>query len=332
MVLKLLEIKEHLKNLYEKYGVYVRILLKLVCTFLLLTIINEKMGYSSLFNNMIIVAGLSVIAALTPNAFLFLIVTAMTIVNVYGISPVLAVVYAIIYIVIYLMFVRYETKQAYVILAIPVLYVFHIPYAAPLLCGIFFGPVSIISCIIGVVMYYMFHAVSVIAGVSDGTSIANTVNFFNMLVDDLRNNRYMVASAIIFSAVVLLVYIIRRQKITHATDFAIIIGVMVNIIAFLAASAFVKNDNSVFGILAGTIASGIIAYIAQFFRMSLDYAGTKNIQFEDDEYYYYVKAVPKLTVATPQMQVKRIHAQKPTGNTADIADIINNDLYDQDKE
>ena len=36
MVLKLLEIKEHLKNFYEKYGVYVRILLKLVCTFLLL--------------------------------------------------------------------------------------------------------------------------------------------------------------------------------------------------------------------------------------------------------------------------------------------------------
>lgn len=42
MVLKLLEIKEHLKNFYEKYGVYVRILLKLVCTFLLLTIIIER--------------------------------------------------------------------------------------------------------------------------------------------------------------------------------------------------------------------------------------------------------------------------------------------------
>jgi hypothetical protein len=332
MVLKLLEIKEHLKNFYEKYGVYVRILLKLVCTFLLLTIINGEMGYSSLFNNMIIVAGLSVIAALTPDAVLFLIVTAVTIVNAYGISPVLAVVYAIIYIIIYLMFVRYETKQAYVILAIPVLYVFHIPYAVPLLCGIFLGPVSIISCIIGVVMYYMFHSVSVIAGVSDGTGIANTVNFFNMLVDDLRNNKYMVASAIIFSVVVLIVYIIRRQKIKHATDFAIIIGVMVNIISFLAASAFVKDGNSVFGILAGTVVSGIIAYIAQFFRMSLDYAGTKNIQFEDDEYYYYVKTVPKLTVAAPQMQIKRIHAQKPTGNTANIADIINNDLYDKDKE
>lgn len=233
MVLKLLEIKEHLKNFYEKYGVYVRILLKLVCTILLLTIINGEMGYSSLFNNMIIIAGLSVIAALTPDAVLFLIVTAVTIVNAYGISPVLAVVYAIIYIIIYLMFVRYETKQAYVILAIPVLYVFHIPYAVPLLCGIFLGPVSIISCIIGVVMYYMFHSVSVIAGVSDGTGIANTVNFFNMLVDDLRNNKYMMASAIIFSVVVLLVYIIRRQKIKHATDFAIIIGVMVNIFHFL---------------------------------------------------------------------------------------------------
>lgn len=316
MVLKLLEIKEHIKSFYEKYGVYIRILLKLVCTFLLLTIINAEMGYSSLFKNTIIVAGLSVIAVLTPDAVLFLIVISVTVVNAYNIAPVLAVVYAVIYIIIYLLFVRYETKQAYVIIAVPVLYVLHIPYAVPLLCGIFMGPVSIIAVIIGVVLYYMFHSVSVIAGISDGTGVANTVNFFNMLVDYLRNNRYMAVSAIIFSAVFLIVYIIRRQKIKHATDFAIIIGVMVNIISFLSVSAFVENDSSVFGILAGTVVSGIIAYTAQFFRMSLDYAGTKNIQFEDDEYYYYVKAIPKITVSAPSHTVKKINtARKRTGTT-----------------
>lgn len=29
------------------------------------------------------------------------------------------------------------------------------------------------------------------------------------------------------------------------------------------------------------------------------------MQFEDDEYYYYVKAVPKMTVAAPTNTVKR---------------------------
>ena len=31
----------------------------------------------------------------------------------------------------------------------------------------------------------------------------------------------------------------------------------------------------------------------RFIFMNLDYARTENVQFEDDEYYYYVTAVPK---------------------------------------
>ena len=39
---------------------------------------------------------------------------------------------------------------------------------------------------------------------------------------------------------------------------------------------------------------------------------TERVQFEDDEYYYYVKAVPKVVVATPEKTVKHIteHTQE----------------------
>ena len=48
------------------------------------------------------------------------------------------------------------------------------------------------------------------------------------------------------------------------------------------------------------------AYVVQFFRMSLDYTGVRKLQFEDDEYYYYVKAVPKLKVAVVDKTVTKI--------------------------
>ena len=38
------------------------------------------------------------------------------------------------------------------------------------------------------------------------------------------------------------------------------------------------------------------------FLFSVDYSRTERVQFEDDEYYYYVKAVPKVVVATPRRQ------------------------------
>ena len=54
--------------------------------------------------------------------------------------------------------------------------------------------------------------------------------------------------------------------------------------------------------LVVTVAAGLIA---EFFFLSVDYSRTETLQFEDDEYYYYVKAVPKAVVSGTNKQVKR---------------------------
>ena len=43
----------------------------------------------------------------------------------------------------------------------------------------------------------------------------------------------------------------------------------------------------------------------QFLFFNLDYSRTERLQFEDDEYYYYVKAVPKAVVSSTNKRVKR---------------------------
>ena len=50
----------------------------------------------------------------------------------------------------------------------------------------------------------------------------------------------------------------------------------------------------------------------------MDYSRTEKVQFEDDEYYYYVKAVPKMTVAAPAKTVKRINAQRYRGGERSV--------------
>ena len=57
--------------------------------------------------------------------------------------------------------------------------------------------------------------------------------------------------------------------------------------------------------MIGVVVSALIALVLEFFLFSVDYSRTEHVQFEDDEYYYYVKAVPKLTVTPPQREVKR---------------------------
>ena len=65
-------------------------------------------------------------------------------------------------------------------------------------------------------------------------------------------------------------------------------------------------------LIVGNIISLLIAFILQFLFMNLDYARTERVQFEDDDYYYYVKAVPKKMVAVREVTVKHF------GNTASM--------------
>ena len=50
---------------------------------------------------------------------------------------------------------------------------------------------------------------------------------------------------------------------------------------------------SLVGVILGSIVCALIALVMQFFQFNLDYARTEKVQFEDDEYYYYVKRFPK---------------------------------------
>ena len=59
--------------------------------------------------------------------------------------------------------------------------------------------------------------------------------------------------------------------------------------------------------------TAVIAYLVQFFRMTLDYTGVHKLQFEDEEYLYYVKAVPKMKVAPGDKTVTRIEEDRDEG-------------------
>ena len=46
----------------------------------------------------------------------------------------------------------------------------------------------------------------------------------------------------------------------------------------------------------------------KMFVISEDYSRSEHLQFEDDEYYYYVKAIPKRYVSVKAKTVKKISA------------------------
>ena len=67
---------------------------------------------------------------------------------------------------------------------------------------------------------------------------------------------------------------------------------------------------SIVWLLIGSVLAVLIAKVLEFFVFNVDYSRTERVQFEDDEYYYYVKAVPKVTVAPVAKTVKKINSSR----------------------
>ena len=72
------------------------------------------------------------------------------------------------------------------------------------------------------------------------------------------------------------------------------------------------NTKEILWIVLGTAAAVVVGLLMEFFLFHLDYTRTERVQFEDDEYYYYVKAVPKVFVAKKDKRVKRITPKNRT--------------------
>lgn len=91
------------------------------------------------------------------------------------------------------------------------------------------------------------------------------------------------------------------------------IGAVANIVLFLIGALVMETDVAIGSLVVGTLLSFLLALVVEFFVFSVDYSRTEYTQFEDDEYYYYVKAVPKMSIAISERKVKKINSRQKTG-------------------
>mgnify|MGYP000457818601 FL=1 len=129
-------------------------------------------------------------------------------------------------------------------------------------------------------------------------------------LNQLLGNREMYLVLAIMVVTLVIVYIIRKMSIEHAWAVAIIFGILFEAFGMIAGDMVLGISGKTITILVGSIISCVIAFVIQFLFFNLDYSRTERLQFEDDEYYYYVKAVPKAIVAGTDKKVTRFSGKE----------------------
>lgn len=315
-MMPLLVFRERVKNFYQGHDIYINPAVKFIFALISFIAINSEIGFDSRLKSIPVVLALALISAFTPSAIMVLIATAMAALHVYYASPILSILVIILLMILYFLFARFTPRYGYVVLAIPILYFLKIPYVMPILLGIIATPIAIVSTVCGVMVYYIIQLVKTAVNVQVNPSVDDVLKLYTDVIDGLMNNKQMIMSIVIFALILLVVFYVRRMKFDYAFEISIAAGVLTSVLGFLVSDIILDKSEQILAMLFGTIISGAIVYVVHFFKLTLDYSGVEHAQFEDDVYYYYVKAVPKVTVTTPQMKVKHINVKKVSGEMA----------------
>ncbi|MGN0362003.1 MAG: hypothetical protein ACI4ET_04105 [Bilifractor sp.] len=288
----LLELKEKMIRFFTDYDVYIRPLFRFALAILTFITLNDRIGYLSQVNNLLVLIILSVICGILPlNGIVFL-GTILIVANAFGLSPIVGAFAIVLYLLMLLLYFRFVPKDALAIVLTPVAVSLHVPLTVPVVMGLMRGPVSAISILFSVISWSFVNSLpETIEGVVN-TKGATMVDIAQAIPGAVLNAKTMLV-LISFIVVFLIVTCIHELISSHTWEIGIIVSAIVYLGLMIAGGSILNVKINLPMTCLETVLSVAVSFIFEFFFYNADYAHTEFLQFEDDNNYYYVRVTPK---------------------------------------
>lgn len=307
---KLYEIREVLITLYKRYERFIVPITKFLVALMVFAKLNGFLNFAKVLNNPVVNILLAAVASFIPGNWLVLLMIFIISTHLFYVSIEALAIIFVMMIIIYLMYIRIFPKMGYFIVAVPLLFSLGIPYVVPIFAGLFVGPIAIVPVCIGVGVYFFSGHMPTILSIkaADLTDLPDSLmSMYKTITDSLLNDKAMMLTIIIFIAVILITYFVSRLEIDYVWYIAIVAGSITNLLGFIIGNIILKTDISIIGVILGSILSIVFVAACQFLKVCLHYTRAEKVQFEDDDYIYYVKAIPKIKIGKQIKKVKRIN-------------------------
>lgn len=302
--------KEHLKGFYQKYNQLLHSLIRFLFTLCTVLSINSTVGYMAKLKNPLVVFMVCLVGTLLPNCMLVFLIGGFLAVHLYAVSVEMALIAVLVMMIIGILYYGFKPGDSWLMVLTPLAFLFKIPYAVPLLVGLGGSLSSVIPVGCGIFFYYLIMYVKQNAGVLTGEAAVDMVQRYSQIVRAVFFNQTMIVMIVTCIVGILVVYLIRRMSIDYAWVVAIVAGSVAELLVIFIGDFIFGVSVAPIQMVLGMLVSAALAAVYNFFIFSVDYTRTEYVQFEDEDYYYYVKAVPKMTMSTTDVQVKKISARK----------------------
>lgn len=301
-------LKEQLQAFYARYSKEVDKIVHFLLAFIVFYLINSKIGYMEAVSNPIVALILALICAFLPGTLTVLAAAVLILIHIFALSMGVMAVTAALFAIMFIFYFRFTPETSMIVLLVMVAYLFKIPFAVPISFALMGTPSCIIPIIFGTMIYSMISYLETSATAVTGASgMAGEISLF---VSRILQNKEMWIYIASFVVAVLVVYTLRKSEFDQSWKIAVASGAVADIIVIVAGSIVFSTPIDYVTLIFGNMISVALALILEFFIFSVDYSKAEKFQYEDDEYYYYVKAIPKVSVAVPEKRVKKISRRK----------------------
>ena len=290
----LLAVRYRLRRIYADYDVYLRPLLKAVTAVVCLLVLWLYTGYLPRMDSLLFALGSAVLCAFLPWGAISFMCGLYVLANMAVVSLMLTALTGILLLVMCVLYFGFKPGNGIIIALVPVAFILKIPFLVPLILGLAAGAFSCVPAALGVLFWfclsYLHGHAAEMAQTTDATEL---VNEFTRISQAIFGSRYLWLVMFGVALSIVLVACIRRLSIDHAWTIALAVGTAVLALVVVLGGSLVGGGSFVFDIL-GLLVSLLLALVYEHLFFHVDYAGVERVQFEDDDYYYYVKAVPKI--------------------------------------
>lgn len=282
-------LKNKIQDIYRTHGMWVDLFIKACLTLSIVLLVNFNIGGIPVLSNYLILTPVAIIVGLLPTFLTVACVTIFIVVNLYYISVGTAVIYGVIAVVLGVLCGLFSPRNLYLTAITLVTCLCGGIYAVPMILGVIVNSFGLLSVITGVSLYTLIHTAAVLqkalkkADMSDGMIL--------YIESILNNTELLIAFVAVFIGFIVCSSL-KKTQITESWKLGIITAFMINLaVVFIGVIMSVKI--SMLNVIMFSVIGLIVAFLLEGLLHDVEYKSMKYVEFEDGEYYYYVKAVPK---------------------------------------
>ena len=199
-----------------------------------------------------------------------------------------------------LLFFSFFPDDAWVVITVMLLCLLKIPSAA-VLAGALLLELNAVPGIAAGCFLAAFPAALGIPGLAEAgmeavfTVGTRTPEHVLRLMEGVLSSEAWVLTAIVLTAGFLIVYVLRIIPASYMAPVSVLAGLTALIMLYGIKGLVYPGGFDMPGMAADLAVGLLLAGFVLVFRFSLDYRRTESLRFEDDDYMYYVRAVPKMS-------------------------------------